>query len=298
MGAWATARASRWAKGAALVLLAGVTAVACAKGASGPGSSEGAGGNGGGVITGAGGHATGPSMSGPGGSMGSSPTSVGAAGGSSVASTGSGACGETPCKLVAPQCGCPAGKECNLDAMGMRACVAAGTKGPHQSCASVSDCAPGLICLQASATSNACGTFCESDGDCTGGTCSLSLSNGTSNIPNVTLCSTTCDPITNSGCTVAGSGCLVGQETGGAMRWFTSCYPAGAGVQGSTCTTSADCSPRLWCITSSSQGNICAGFCNVNAPSCPGGTSCAAVQDQNMQPIMANGVTYGACLPP
>ncbi len=294
MGGLAT---RRWLRGGALVLLAGVTTFACAKGAGGPGSSNGSGGSGGGVITGAGGHAsTGPSMTGPGGSMSSSPTS--ASSDSSVSSTGSGACGESPCKLVAPQCGCPAGKECNLDANDMRACVAAGSSGLNQSCSAPTDCAPGLICLQASASGSACGKFCEADGDCTGGTCSLSLSNGTSNIPNVTICSTTCDPITNSGCSVVGSGCLVGQEANGAMRWFTSCYPAGAGVQGSTCTSSANCGPRLWCITSQTQGNICAGFCNVNAPSCPGGTTCSGVQDQNMQPIMANGVTYGACLPP
>jgi hypothetical protein len=295
MWGFVQAHASRNRHAKAPLILVALTIVACAKGAGGPGSTEGAGG--GTVITGAGGDNT--TSSGPTGTASGDPASSSSGvGASTSSSSGSGgACAESPCKLAAPQCGCPAGQECNLNASNMRACIQAGTAGLNQLCSTATDCAPGLICLNASPTANACGQFCEADGECSGGLCIVSLSDGSGNtIPNVTLCSTTCNPITNANCTIGGSGCKVGQEQTGAMRWFTSCYPAGNGGQGSPCSSSADCAPRTWCITSSTQGNICSTYCNVNAPSCPGGTSCSGVQDQNMNPIVVNGVTYGACL--
>ena len=288
----------RWTAALASVLLASGSVAACAHGASGPGSSNGIGGDGGGPgIAGAGGHpSSGPSMSGP-------STDRRLAGRRGRRRRDDELDGQwpvrgDPCKLAAPQCGCPGGKECNLDSNDMVSCVAAGTATDGEACSE-----PDRLRARAHLPHGVgvgervrqvlrerrrlhrrhlLGVAEQREG----------------NIPNVTLCSTTCDPITNSGCTIGGSGCLIGQETSGAMRWFSSCYPAGTGVQGTPCTTSATCGPRLWCITSSDSGEICAGFCNVNAPSCPGGTSCSAVADQNMQPIVVDGVTYGACLPP
>src|SRR4051812_18816481 len=59
-------------------------------------------------------------------------------------------CSKQPCSIV-PQCGCTAGMACDLDgtmlATGGTACRTAGPSGPNGSCAAVTDCAAGDICL-------------------------------------------------------------------------------------------------------------------------------------------------------
>lgn len=297
-------------RGSSAVILV-VVAAACASG-SDSGSFGGDGGN-----TGAGngshGHTTGPgsttstfsttttgpstSTTGPSTTSGPTTTSTTTTTTTGPTSTTTGGCTGSPCELVAPECGCPGGDECTIDATGARSCVIAGTGTEGQEC-STTGCQPGLICLQITPTGDSCGTFCDVDGDCSGGTiCALGLGDGSGNtIPGVALCSTACSPITSSGCSVTGSACQVVQEATGQMRWTTSCYASGAGTQGTTCASSSDCAPGYWCLNSSTSGLVCSHYCNVHQPSCPAGGTCSMVQDANMQSVIIGGVTYGGCL--
>src|SRR5437867_9150757 len=54
---------------------------------------------------------------------------------SSAQTTSSGMCMGTPCKLVAPQCGCMSGQGCTIDGMtDMPVCVPAGTATTQSAC--------------------------------------------------------------------------------------------------------------------------------------------------------------------
>jgi hypothetical protein len=129
---------------------------------------------------------------------------------------------------------------------------------------------------------------------CNGGTCLIQLNDPSSPgsvLPDVTLCSDNCDPVTLAGCPAGlGLGCQLYQEQMGQMRIFTLCSGAGNGAQGVTCSTNEDCAAGSACFTLSDMSMECLKYCKVNSPSCPGGTSC---QDLG---IAFNGVEYGACL--
>jgi len=295
----------------ALVSLVGVMLGACAQGSSYSGSGgeggEGGDGNGpgpssnnsassgggmggmGGMGGAGGGSVSSSSSSGSGGSGASSSSSSGSGGG--------GSCGEMPCKLVAPQCGCASGEMCQVDGMGARACVPAGNVAIGGVCTVDNDCAAGGICLATTPTVSTCGEFCSSDAQCTapGGLCVVTLNNGSGGqIPGVTLCSENCNATTNVGC-AAGTGCVFGRESAGQMRLFTTCREVGTGAQGAACTDNGDCAATYGCFNTGT--NECLKYCNVNAPSCPSGTACTAITigTDEVEVIIGN-VTYGACL--
>lgn len=253
-------------------------------GAGGVGGASGGSGGSGGV----GGASTTSSAGGSGGQ-----------GGSAIEDAGSDApsCAEIPCKLVAPQCGCPANKACVAKNTGGRTCIKAGSMTWGEKCGPVDFCEPGLQCLPKGLTST-CMKLCATDAECQapGGLCVIPMNDKNGQpFKDVAFCSESCDPSTNAGCPVAGTGCGVGQEQAGQLRFFTICVQSGKATQGQACQTSADCAPKFGCVTSPELGSTCAKWCDEMAPSCPGGTSCQPVQINGQEITIGNAI-YGACL--
>jgi hypothetical protein len=199
-------------------------------------------------------------------------------------------CAESPCRLVAPQCGCPGAQACVVDSTGARFCASAGTASTGQACTGVAGCRAGDLCINIhpSGTTNVCSHFCASDTGCAGGLCIVTLNDGAGGtLPGVTLCTHVCDPVTPSGCP-AGSFCGIFQETAGAMRLLTDCgAPAGVGGQGATCTDDTDCQNGFGCV-----GGACLHWCRY-----PAGTGCAIGYTcyPFMTPVIIRGVQYGVC---
>lgn len=224
---------------------------------------------------------------------------AGGAGGAGTGAGGDEPCSESPCKLVAPQCGCADGQACSVKATG-RYCTAAGDTPIGQACNLASNCMPGALCVKTSGTVSTCMPFCASDGDCQppGGLCILNLSDGKGGqIPDATICTENCDPVTSTGCPVAGTGCQLGREADGQMRFFTRCTGAGSGKQKASCPNGVDdCAPGYSCFTVDAT-DMCLKFCEVSAPApgCPGGTVCTPIQIDDVNAQIGN-VQYGACL--
>lgn len=262
-----------------LVLLA----ISCAKGST---------------LTGVGGSGTGGEASSSSSSSGAGASGGGASSSSSSSSSGdpdAGTCSEDPCKLTLPQCGCAAGKQCSVLLDGSRGCIKEGNTPWKQSCGQVSKCEPGTMCLSTGGSISMCLKFCDTDAECGGGICARKLDFGQGEIPNTTICTDLCTPSTNMGCAVNGTSCQLGQEQSGQMRFFTYCGGAGNKTQGQLCDPNlAECAPTYSCFNANSV-NQCLKYCKVLSPSCPGGTSCVAIQI-NMQDVYLNGEQYGACL--
>jgi hypothetical protein len=143
-----------------------------------------------------------------------------------------------------------------------------------------------------------CTAFCDTDADCaaSGGICAIQLSDGTpmGSIPGVTLCSGTCNPITNAGCGVASTGCEYGKELTGQMRVFTFCAATGTGGKNASCTTNFDCLPTFGCVNNGAA-DVCLQYCDVSNTGACGGLGCAPLQDSNMQPIVIGATQLGVC---
>jgi hypothetical protein len=252
----------------------------------------------GGATTSAGGSGGTTSAGGSGGA-----TSTGGAGGAVPTDAGpedaapdAPVCSESPCKLVEPQCGCPANKACVATQVGTRSCIKAGSVGWGEKCGPVDYCEAGLQCMPKGLTST-CMKLCDSDAQCTapGGLCVIHLTDKNGNpLPNVTFCSESCDLTNNNGCPVAGTACGVAQEQAGQMRFFTVCSQSGKGTQGASCKTNSDCAPTYGCVTTNGMSQ-CAKWCNQGNPVCPGGTLCEAV-NINGQEIQVGATVYGVCL--
>lgn len=303
----------------ALLVLAGAScatfcaifcATSCATGSglTGVGGAGAAGGSGPSGSTTHASSASGSASAGPSGSGGS--TGSGGASGSSSASSGgptttstsstsssSGGCPDTPCKLTSPQCGCAPGQQCTISSFA-RACQLAGATGLGQGCAGANSCAPGLLCVGGGAT-GVCDLFCATDADCsvTGGICALGLNDGMGgSIPNATLCSASCDPTTSAGCAVGGTGCQIGREQAGQMRWLTYCASAGTKTKGQACNPMlSECAPTFGCFKTSPTTDTCLEYCHVSSPACPAAQTCYALQDTSMLPIFIGGQQIGVC---
>jgi hypothetical protein len=140
-----------------------------------------------------------------------------------------------------------------------------------------------------------CHKFCDGDADCQppAGLCALSL-NGSGGAEPVTMCSESCDPITNSGCPVAGMKCDLGQATAPPQPWFTLCTLTGSGAQGQSCVDSGDCASGLSCfntVAPPAEDLRCLTWCKPAAPVCPANTSCTSLNPQ----LLVGSVEYGAC---
>jgi hypothetical protein len=199
-------------------------------------------------------------------------------------------CSESPCRLVAPQCGCAGGQACVIDTTGARFCATAGTASTGQACTGAAGCRAGDLCIDIDpvGTTSVCSHFCSSDTGCAGGLCIVTLDDGSGGtLPGVTLCTHVCDPVTQTGCPT-GAFCGIYQETAGAMRILTDCSaPAGTGGQGASCFDDTDCRAGFACITGS-----CLHWCRYPAGTgCTGGYTCYPFTT----PLIVGGQQYGVC---
>jgi len=282
----------RWLwMGGGLLALA-LTGASCAKGTTFMGVG-GAGAAGGSAAIGSTVQAS-SSGAGPGGAGGATSSSahVTSTSASSAASSTSGGCADSPCKLTAPQCGCPANEQCTIAGFA-RTCGPVGTIAGGQACTGGSSCVPGSLCVGGGSV-GVCAVFCATDADCaaTGGICALGLNDGQGGtIPNALLCSSNCNLTTSAGCP-AGTGCQLGQEQGGQMRWDAFCSSAGTLTKDQPCDPSVGqfCAPSFGCFST----NTCLQYCNVGGP-CPAGQTCSPLQDQNFNPIILQGNEIGVC---
>lgn len=220
---------------------------------------------------------------GPGGGFDAGP------GGGFDAGPGGGSCSESPCRLVSPQCGCSGTQGCYIDTSNNRVCGARGPESEGQACSSPTACQAGLLCI---GNPGHCNRFCNSDADCPGGPgsiCGITLSDGAGgSVPNATLCSLDCNPLTGSGCPV-GQACTLFRETTGAMRTFTGCRAAGPGTSLSPCIDEEDCQTGFFCAD--------AGFGDECIPFCRDDFDCGLFDIcRSFDPVLRVGATeYGYC---
>lgn len=264
-----------------------LTLVACATGSKFNGSAN----EGGSSTGGAGGDTSSGASAGSGGMTTSSSTTTSS---SSSTTTTTPSCAESPCKVVAPQCGCDGGDMCSIDLTGVRVCHAPGATANGEVCTGLYSCETGSLCVQTSSNKSLCAKYCDADNQCSGGLCLIQLTdpnNPNGVLPNITLCTDSCDPVSGSGCPVGqGVGCGLYQEQDGQMRVFTLCTGAGGGGQLAACTANEDCQAGFACFTVDMATQECLKYCKVNNPSCPAGAACQDIG------ISYNGVAYGACL--
>jgi len=207
---------------------------------------------------------------------------------SATSSTGQ-MCSEQPCKLVAPQCGCPSGQMCTTsDVNGTRTCIVAGAQQVGQACSPSNDCVPGSRC--SGTPKSLCRSFCSVDSDCTppGGACLVDI---VPLAPGVSVCTQNCDPTTNEGCSVTGFGCQAQRDpTSG--KAFTICLEdSGAGTQNSLCQADVgNCAPNFDCVSVGGGPYSCVRWCKV-AQGCAGGLQCVHFAP----PMLIGSTEYGTC---
>ncbi|MFO0715122.1 MAG: hypothetical protein U0353_35115 [Sandaracinus sp.] len=201
-------------------------------------------------------------------------------------------CSESPCRILAPQCGCGAGESCYPSGT-TRVCAVPGTRLEGSGCAGITDCATGMGCVNfssdAAAPGNMCARVCATDADCASGAlCIHTIGDGLGGeVPGLRFCSRPCTPAPSAGC-APGLACTLFQESTGAMRIFTDCAgPVGSGRQDAPCVDETDCAAGFGCFNTG-LGNACLSWCRVASPSCPVGTTCQSVG-------IAGGVEWGAC---
>ncbi|MBO6939037.1 MAG: hypothetical protein JJ863_28975 [Deltaproteobacteria bacterium] len=194
---------------------------------------------------------------------------------------------EEPCRLIAPQCGCPSGRGCypNGDLTAV-SCEAAGTTPEREVCTgAVNSCEPGMGCV-VYPTANLCIRFCENDADCTGGPgsfCARVLSGGGQE-----ACTFSCD-LTEQNCP-SGFRCEPGTIPPATARTATDCIEvegSASGGAGDSCSSFRDCLPGFTCASGQ-----CLEFCRFGT-SCPSGGPCSELSPA----IVIGDQEFGACPP-
>ncbi len=277
---------SRWVSVGTGVLVYALAVGACAVG-SGSGETD--------QGSGASGPAT-SSQSGSGGAASGGAGSTSSSSGTDTSSSSTGSpCAEMPCKLVAPQCGCPAGEKCTVNGGGDRICAPEGAAVTGDNCGVGNDCVAGSLCLTTS-TMAMCRAFCDADDQCAapGGLCVLQVADGNGGVWPAKYCSENCDPVSGAGCAPANAKCEVAREASPGDRLFTLCVGVGASVQGASCMATADCAAGFGCFTLSDNSTKCLQWCKPNNnPSCGANTTCSPFPAPG---IVIGAVEYGVCL--
>lgn len=193
-------------------------------------------------------------------------------------------CSESPCRLVVPQCGCPAELMCQRvgATSDVRGCIATGTLPPDALCSNDGQCVPGYACLTADGVTGRCHRYCAGDGDCSSGLACAKYIEGST----VGVCGSSCT--LESGCPV-GSACkvllLVDLDSTEPVVAPTCTDQVGASA-GAPCTSSFDCAPGLFC-----DADVCRSLCPLAMTTpCTTGT-CMPV----IVPIVLGGVEHGVC---
>jgi hypothetical protein len=202
-------------------------------------------------------------------------------------------CSESPCRILAPQCGCAAGESC-YPSGATRVCAVSGTRLEGSGCSGISDCAAGLGCVNFSSSAaspgNMCSRVCSTDADCaSGAVCVHTIDDGLGGtVPGLRFCSRVCTPSPSTGC-APNLACTVFRESAGLMRYFTDCAgPVGTGRQGAACVDDTDCAAGFGCADPGT-GLQCLSWCRVASPSCPIGTTCLGFG------AIVSGVEWGLC---
>lgn len=170
---------------------------------------------------------------------------------------------------------CEFAEKCTLSGID-RVCVPAGTSTEGQTCRSEEECGMGLTCLSNGGSDKLCFRFCRNDFDCfgNGSLCVYDMAWGDTVLPDVHVCSKSCDPISNIGCPDSFA-CMIYQEPGELNRYLTDCDPhAGTGRDSDPCEADADCAPSFFCMPTN---GTCVRYCVYPTGYCVVGTCNAFV---------------------
>jgi hypothetical protein len=174
--------------------------------------------------------------------------------------------------------GCGSGQKCTaLQSNGQLAlgCDAVGSKKEGDTCSQTTDngvqtgddCASGLACFATQAGSATCHRMCTPTG--TGNVCPSTeiCSLAAPGLDTIEFCraTTTCAPLTQTGCTST-QACYFSST--GAI-----CAQEGSGKPGDACANANDCAKGSTCIVGASA--ICSSFCSVSGS---GGTTCTGTE--------------------
>jgi hypothetical protein len=202
-----------------------------------------------------------------------------------------GACAESPCRVLSPQCGCAPGAGCAPEVDGTRVCSPRGVAGEGALCVTSADCAPGLNCGKFGGREppGTCVRYCGSAADCASGGSCTQLSPP---VAGLGLCALDCDPVAQTGC-AAGTACFVfpvpSVPDGAAVLGSACSAPTGL-AEGAICTRPRECAPGLTCADTGGELR-CRPQCEVGGAPCVSGT-CASYTT----PLRHSGREYGVCL--
>ncbi|MBN8614292.1 MAG: hypothetical protein J0L92_27075 [Deltaproteobacteria bacterium] len=181
-------------------------------------------------------------------------------------------CLRSPCSVIS-QCGCAEDDTCTPTTSGDPSCVLPGTGGAGLACSLTTQCAPGLVCIDAGDIDRArCATACGSNADCGGDLrcfASLGFSSVLTTGERFGRCEDSCDPVDASGCPAA-RGCVMVPLAGGRSA-VTVCGDGGSGAAGADCFD-ASCALGHTCVAFSDR-DACARLCHDDRD-CPGTPTC------------------------
>lgn len=191
-----------------------------------------------------------------------------------------------------PQCGCAAGMSCDVPpasyADGRAACVTAGSRGRHQRCTTVGECAAGLTCYY-----DVCMPLCAANSDCAGAGTPLCSdrqyeSGGVAKpVPGLRVCTAQCDPLNPAKVCGASTTCLFHSKS------VTTCAAAGLSTTATSCASNRfACAPGYVCVS----GGDCKRWCRIGlAGDCPGGKACTKLPvPAGSEPTIGT-IEYGVC---
>jgi hypothetical protein len=202
--------------------------------------------------------------------------------------TGGGTCEKasaagSECGLF-PQCGCTGGKNCDVTTTdGKTQCVAAGSVGVNEACSKMGECGVGTSCI-----GGLCRPFCKTNSDCTSGACKPATYTPTGSttpmeVPGLTTCFTSCNPLSPSGSCGSQSCTILDDGT-------SACIAAGSGTTKGSCSDSNPyCAAGYVCVGTGD----CLKWCRVGSSTDCSGTSGTCTGFST--PVMYMGAEYGVC---
>jgi hypothetical protein len=224
----------------------------------------------------------------------------GAGGGGGGVSRDDNVAAGAPCKVI-PQGGCPTDHTCLVsNPAGATSCYSAGAVPLGGACASINDCAPGLICY------GQCVRLCAQLDDCPSapyGECiPFTVGADDKPLPGMGGCSPHCnpaDPANKAGdpgfepC-AAGRTCYFPAK---APQGATSCFQAGTGGPGAACEKVGDCAAGHTCLvaTAGAAKGACTPLCLKKGAGCKSGESCESFGTKQYVGTKSGLVEVGFC---
>jgi hypothetical protein len=153
-------------------------------------------------------------------------------------------------------------------------------------CNSESECTAGTTCKGYWGGQTKCLAYCESDADCTQGVGSKCIWKNDQTVS--TICTTACDPLSNSGCAL-GEKCTLVWDSLDASHVGTTCAQEGSTQEGFGCNQHFDCAAGLICVTANNVKS-CRKLC-IDGNDCPAGKQCYGFNPA----VIVDGTSYGGC---